>query len=216
MPAALALWLALCIPACASSAAPGRAASRLGRRTPAAAPARMLFGFGGPPPPQAAVTDRCFLDVIILSPNGREKYPVGRLEVGLFGEAAPACVARFKQLVSAQPPALRGVGFHRTLKDFIVQAGRLDGAAPFEPFAAESNGLVHQQGSLSMSQEEGVSTTEFFFVVAREAPECDGAYTVFGQVTGGYKEVLADINKRSGSPDGTPYCSYEISSCGLL
>lgn len=179
----------------------------------------MLFGFGAPPPPQAAVTDRCFLDVVILSPNGREKYPVGRLELALFGDAAPACVARFKQLVSpdgSTPPPLKGVSFHRTLKDFIVQSGKLPDARPFAPFAAEKNGLVHLPGSLSMSQDEAALCTSEFFVAVRAAPECDGLYTVFGQATAGMKEVINDINKRAGSADGAPWASYEIASCGLL
>lgn len=178
----------------------------------------MLFGFGGPPPPQSTVTDRCFLDVVILSPNGREKYEVGRLELALFGDVAPACVARFKQLVSSNgssPPPLKGVAFHRCLKDFIIQAGKLADPQQFEPFAVEKNGLMHLAGSLSMSQDAGMCATEFFLSV-RAAPECDGEYTVFGQATAGFKEVISDINKRAGSSDGTPWCSYEIANCGVL
>lgn len=214
-----ALFLALAVSVAAVS--PRRPpASAFGRAQSASAVSRprMLFGFGGPPPPQAAVTDRCFLDVVILSANGREKYEVGRLELGLFGDVAPACVARFKQLVSPADsglPPLKGVAFHRTLKDFIVQSGKLADPQAFEPFAAEKNELVHVAGALSMSQDDGMCATEFF-VTVNKAPECDGEYTVFGQVTSGFKEVIADINKRAGSSDGTPWVGYEITNCGLL
>jgi cyclophilin family peptidyl-prolyl cis-trans isomerase len=180
----------------------------------------MLFRFGGPPPPQAPVTDRAFLDVVILSPSGNAKFEVGRLELALYGEAAPKSVERFKQLVTADgssPAPLKGLSFHRTLKGFIVQGGQFEPAAAsaFAPFPVERNELKHVEGALSMSQTGGSSSTEFF-VTLRTAPECDGEYCVIGQVTGGMKEVIKDIDRRAGSADGTPWCVYEIAQCGLL
>jgi cyclophilin family peptidyl-prolyl cis-trans isomerase len=180
----------------------------------------MLFGFGAPPPPQAKVTERCFLDVVILSADGRQRFDVGRLELGLFGEAAPECVDRFKRLLvaadAAAPPPLKGVRWHRTLKNFIVQSGQLDDASAFEPFTLERNALKHVEGALSMSQTDGNACTEFFVAVADCSAECDGSYAVFGLVLGGMKEVIKDMDRRAGSSDGAPWTAYEISGCGML
>ncbi|KAJ1636550.1 cyclophilin-like domain-containing protein [Pavlovales sp. CCMP2436] len=218
---AMARWLLTVICAgqvvCGARAAPMRAASRAVASSPRAR-ARMLFGFGGPPPPQATVTDRCFLDVKILSANGEQKFDVGRLELALYGEVAPKAVERFKQLVStdgASPAPLTGLTFHRTLKDFIVQSGAVTDASAFAPFS-EVNELVHLEGALSMSRDDGGMCATEFFVAVRAAPECDGSYTVFGQATGGMKEVVKDMNRRAGSVDGSPWCGYEISNCGML
>lgn len=176
---------------------------------------QLLFGLGQAPPPQADITTTAFLDVVILSPAGDTKYPVGRLELGLFGNATPKCTERFLALCQRAdgPASLIGNPFHRCIKGFIVQAGELPdaGLAAFE----EANDLKHLEGSLSMSNDGGQSTTEFF-VTLRQAPELDGQFTVFGQVTGGMKEVVRDMDRRSGSSDGVPWCTYQITRCGVL
>lgn len=175
---------------------------------------RMLFGLGRPPPPQAEVTSRCFLDVCVLSPAGDSKFEVGRLELSLFENDAPLSCARFRALCSGEGGAsYKGSTFHRTLREFIVQGGKLDEAV--EPFVEAANGLRHIEGALSMSNDGGSSTSEFF-VTLREAPELDGDFCVFGQVSGGMKEVVRDIDRRAGSVDGEPWCTYVITGGGVL
>jgi len=213
--------LALALGALAVAAAWSPPVARGGRRVAdARVGASMLFGFGAPPPPQASVTDRCFLDVVILSADGRQRFEVGRLELGLYGEAAPECVARFKQLVgaadAAAPPPLKGVRWHRTLKNFIVQSGQLADASAFAPFPLQQNALKHLEGALSMSQTDGVARTEWFVAVKDCSAECDGSYAVFGLVLGGMKEVIKDMDRRAGSADGAPWTTYEIAGCGML
>lgn len=105
-----------------------------------------------------------------------------------------------------------GLVFHRTIKDFVIQAGRLDGEAkvrtrspnPTVP-SERGNGLTHVPGAIAIalpSTSDGTplydsGTTEFFIDTARNT-SLDGQYTVFGQVVHGMPVVDA-------IGDGTTY-----------
>jgi peptidyl-prolyl cis-trans isomerase A (cyclophilin A) len=95
--------------------------------------------------------------------------------------------------------------FHRTIPDFVIQAGRVTEfgqARPRNPNptvqSERNNGLQHVIGSISIalpSTQSGPThnggTTEFFINTARNS-NLDGDFTVFGQVVQGL-DVIEDI-----------------------
>ena len=119
----------------------------------------------------------------------------GDIKVRLFPEVAPKAVENFK--THAKNGYYDGVGFHRVIKDFMIQGGDPEGTGrggesiwgtPFEDeFHAD---FLNIKGALSMANAgPGTNGSQFFIVHAEETPWLNGAHTVFGQVFDGFDVV---------------------------
>jgi cyclophilin family peptidyl-prolyl cis-trans isomerase len=115
----------------------------------------------------------------------------GAIELELFDEDAPKTVENFRKL--AADGFYDGVGFHRVIKDFMIQGGDPTGTGAGGPgytFEDEFNEQKVERGALAMAN-AGPNTngSQFFIVTTEAAPWLDGKHTVFGRVTGGMEAV---------------------------
>jgi peptidyl-prolyl cis-trans isomerase B (cyclophilin B) len=115
----------------------------------------------------------------------------GAIELELFDEDAPKTVENFRKL--AADGFYDGVGFHRVIKDFMIQGGDPTGTGAGGPgytFEDEFNDQKVERGALAMAN-AGPNTngSQFFIVTTEAAPWLDGKHTVFGRVTGGMEAV---------------------------
>jgi peptidyl-prolyl cis-trans isomerase B (cyclophilin B) len=115
----------------------------------------------------------------------------GAIELELFDEDAPKTVENFRKL--AADGFYDGVGFHRVIKDFMIQGGDPTGTGAGGPgytFEDEFNDQKVERGVLAMAN-AGPNTngSQFFIVTTEAAPWLDGKHTVFGRVTAGMEAV---------------------------
>src|SRR5437588_6875164 len=115
----------------------------------------------------------------------------GPITLRLFDEDAPKTVENFSRLASEG--FYDGLGFHRVIKDFMIQGGCPQGTGTGGPgytFEDEINEHKLVRGALAMAN-AGPDTngSQFFIVTARECPWLDGKHTVFGEVTEGLDVV---------------------------
>ena len=115
----------------------------------------------------------------------------GAIELELFDEDAPKTVENFRKL--AADGFYDGVGFHRVIKDFMIQGGDPTGTGAGGPgytFEDEFNDQKVERGTLAMAN-AGPNTngSQFFIVTTEAAPWLDGKHTVFGRVTAGMEAV---------------------------
>ena len=111
----------------------------------------------------------------------------GAIEVEFFAGDAPKTVENFRKL--AADGFYDGVGFHRVIKDFMIQGGDPTGTGAGGPgytFEDEFNDRKVERCALAMAN-AGPNTngSQFFIVTTEAAPWLDGKHTVFGRVTGG-------------------------------
>ncbi len=81
-----------------------------------------------------------------------------------------------------------GLGFHRVVPDFVVQAGdpRGDGwGGPGYSIRDEANMLPFERGTLGMALSGPHTGGSQFFVTLGRQPHLDGEYTAFGRVVEG-------------------------------
>jgi peptidyl-prolyl cis-trans isomerase B (cyclophilin B) len=134
----------------------------------------------------------------------------GEIVFELFDEDAPKTVANFRKLASEG--FYDGLGFHRVIKDFMVQGGCPEGTGTGGPgytFEDEINEHKVVRGALAMAN-AGPNTngSQFFIVTTRAASWLDGKHTVFGQVTDGLdvvdklEGVETDASDRPSEPIG--------------
>ena len=121
------------------------------------------------------------------------KTTQGDISLELFDDDAPKTVDNFKKLSS--DGFYDGLGFHRIIKDFMIQGGCPEGTGTGGPgyqFEDEFNDHKVVRGALAMAN-AGPNTngSQFFIVTTEAAPWLDGKHTVFGQVTGGMDVVDA-------------------------
>jgi len=117
----------------------------------------------------------------------------GDIVIELFDADAPKTVQNFKDL--AGKGFYDGLGFHRIIKDFMIQGGCPDGngtGGPGYTFEDEFNDHKVVRGALAMAN-AGPNTngSQFFLVTTEAAPWLDGKHTVFGQVVSGLDVVDA-------------------------
>jgi cyclophilin family peptidyl-prolyl cis-trans isomerase len=145
------------------------------------------------------------------------KTTLGTIKVKLEPEWAPNHVRNFLMLV--ETGWYDGTGFHRVVKDFMVQGGmpntRANGAGHaadrwVHPLKGEfRTDVQHVRGIVSMARtEDPDSATTSFFLMLGAAPHLDGKYSAFGRVVEGL-EVLEAFEKEA--VDGeTPRRRLEI------
>ncbi len=127
----------------------------------------------------------------------------GPIEVELFDDDAPKTVENFRKL--AAEGFYDGLGFHRVIRDFMIQGGCPQGTGTGGPgytFEDEINDHKIVRGALAMAN-SGPNTngSQFFVVTTQAAAWLDGKHTVFGQVTGGMDAVDAIEGVATGAGD---------------
>jgi cyclophilin family peptidyl-prolyl cis-trans isomerase len=127
----------------------------------------------------------------------------GAIEVELFDDDAPKTVENFRKL--AADGFYDGLGFHRVIKDFMIQGGCPQGTGTGGPgytFEDEFNQHKIERGALAMAN-AGPDTngSQFFIVTTEAAPWLDGKHTVFGKVTNGMDAVDSIEGTDTGAQD---------------
>ncbi|MEA2386324.1 MAG: peptidyl-prolyl cis-trans isomerase [Thermoleophilaceae bacterium] len=127
----------------------------------------------------------------------------GAIEVEFFDDAAPKTVENFRKL--AADGFYDGLGFHRVIKDFMIQGGCPQGTGTGGPgytFEDEFNDNKIERGALAMAN-AGPNTngSQFFIVTTEAAPWLDGKHTVFGKVTNGMDAVDKIEGTETGAQD---------------
>jgi len=126
----------------------------------------------------------------------------GRMVLEFWDKEAPKTVANFKSL--ARSGFYNGTGFHRIMKNFMIQGGDPKSKNPKasdlgtggsgRPVPDEFNSHPHVKGVISMAS-SGPNTAESqFFIVHGNASFLDGKYTAFGHVIKGMDVIDAIAN----------------------
>lgn len=127
----------------------------------------------------------------------------GVICVELDADQAPITVENFMNL--AKSGIYNGSTFHRIIKGFCVQGGipsaSWTGGEPANivgEFSAnrQPNNIKHLRGTISMARADAYnSASSQFFFCHQDAPNLDGYYAAFGQVTSGMEIIdqLAEI-----------------------
>ena len=127
----------------------------------------------------------------------------GAIAIELFDDDAPKTVENFRKL--AGEGFYDGLGFHRVIRDFMIQGGCPEGTGAGGPgytFEDEFNDNKVVRGALAMAN-AGPNTngSQFFIVTTEAAPWLDGKHTVFGRVTDGMDVVDAIEGTPTGAGD---------------
>jgi len=126
---------------------------------------------------------------------------MGNITIVLMRAQSPTTVNNFVSLVQAG--FYDNTKFHRTVKGLLIQGGdplsrendtELYGTGgPGYVFDDEIRGLKMEKGVVAMANLGRPKTngSQFFILVANEAPTLDGKYTIFGKVTSGIEVAEA-------------------------
>lgn len=171
-----------------------------------------LFGGGGDKsaPKKAAattalaeVTDTVYLDLSLLSKSKVNRWPLGRIKIGLYGNACPEAVARFLKCVDEE--LYEETDFYRIFADFSAQAGAYKGGTE-EPVTYPSNDFrMDEPGYLAMANRGD----EFFVTLGYGNADEFKDYSCIGHMVEG-DTPLAEVNKQ-GSATGKAVEMVEIS-----
>jgi cyclophilin family peptidyl-prolyl cis-trans isomerase/protein-disulfide isomerase len=134
------------------------------------------------------------------------KTSKGDIVLKLFADKAPMTVNNFVYMVDQG--WYDGVPFHRVLPGFVAQTGDPSGTGlggpGFQYGLEASTGLKFDQaGMVGMAHAQDVNSNgSQFFITYAPAPNLDGHFTVFGQVTQGM-DVVQKLTSRDPSKDTT-------------
>jgi cyclophilin family peptidyl-prolyl cis-trans isomerase len=150
------------------------------------------------PAPPAATPNPVAID----KPSGdgtgiRLETDLGDIVIGLFNESAPVAAENFLNLVESG--YYDGTGFHRVVRDFVIQGGDPEGTGRGGPgYTIEDEDVVGQYGrgivAMARTQAPNSQGSQFFVVLddAAEAPlESARTYVIFGRVLEGMDVVDA-------------------------
>ncbi|NMB90685.1 MAG: peptidylprolyl isomerase [Chloroflexi bacterium] len=141
----------------------------------------------------------------------------GDVVIQLYDDVAPVTVNSFVFL--AQDGWFDNVPFHRVMHDFVAQAGDPSGTGYGGPGyffdnEIDSSLMFDKPGVVGMANSGPTSNGSQFFITYAAAPDLDGSYTIFGQVTEGM-DVLQQITERNPDaggdlPEGDKILSIDI------
>lgn len=124
---------------------------------------------------------------------------LGEIRVELLPEIAPESVRIFREIVEAR--RYDGTTFHRVVPDFMIQGGspstrkadpRLHGRGGVADFPDEFSDVTFARGAVGLANKKRRGSAHGqFFIVVQDSPNLDGAYTLFGRVSGGMDVVDA-------------------------
>jgi peptidyl-prolyl cis-trans isomerase B (cyclophilin B) len=131
----------------------------------------------------------------------------GRMVLEFWDKEAPQTVANFKKL--ARQGFYDGTGFHRIIKNFMIQGGDPKSKNPKAPdlgtgdpgykIQDEFNSHKHVPGVISMANSGTPNSAgSQFFLMHGAAPFLDGKYTAFGRVIDG----MSVLNEIANTPVG--------------
>jgi cyclophilin family peptidyl-prolyl cis-trans isomerase/protein-disulfide isomerase len=141
----------------------------------------------------------------------------GNIQLELFTREAPLAVNNF--IFLAQNGWYDNITFHRVIAGYIAQAGDPSGTGYGTPGYAFVNEIspklrFDKAGILGMANAGPDTNGSQFFITMNPAPQLDGKYTIFGQVTSGM-EVVESLTPRDTAvnpnlPPGDKIISIEI------
>jgi len=179
----------------------------------------------------------------ILTPNQNGDNPhvffqikhgdddLGRVVMQLHKDVTPKTAENFRALCtgekglgkSGKPMHYKGCGFHRVIKDFMIQGGDFTngngtgGESIYgEKFADENFKTKHTHGGqLSMANAGPGTNGSQFFLTSKDTPHLDGKHVVFGHVVEGMDIVrtIEDVEKGDGDK---PVLDVVIADCGEM
>ena len=165
-------------------------------------------------------TDRAYLE---FSYDGQ---PAGRVEIGLFGEAAPITVANFKGLVEGQSfGGYNDSVVHRVDPGYVMQMGDFESGngyggrsiytTPNDNRFKDENLAIRfsGRGTISMANKGPDTNGSQFCIMLGDTPQLDGRYQVFGFLLSGMDVV--DFLEEKGKL-GPARKEIRITGCGLL
>ena len=128
----------------------------------------------------------------------------GPVTIELRPDLAPKHVARIKELVRAK--FYDGLTFHRVIPGFMAQTGDPKGngtGGSGKNIPAEFSKSAHfVRGTVGMARASSPDSADSqFFICFAPAPNLDGQYTIFGQVTAGM-DAVDKIKKGSQANNG--------------
>lgn len=137
----------------------------------------------------------------------------GKIEIELYGKAAPITVANFMRYVKED--FYFGTTFHRVVPGFVIQGGgftfEFQKKETHEAIKNESqNGLSNLPGTLAMARTPAPdsATSQFFINLADNSRldyrEGQPGYTVFGKMTQGVEVVEKILAEPRGRMRGFP------------
>ena len=139
----------------------------------------------------------------------------GEMTLDLFASEAPATVNNFVFL--ARDGFYQDGGFHRVIKDFMVQGGcpKGDGTGgPGYRFADEPVTRSYVKGTLAMANSGANTKGSQFFIVHGDPAPLPPNYTIFGMLSSGMEvlDALANVpvSAARGGERSTPGEKVEI------
>ncbi len=132
------------------------------------------------------------------------KTDQGDIKAQLFAQQSPLAVNSFVFL--AREGFFNNTTFHRVLEGFMAQGGDPTGTGTGGPgyaFANETSAdlVFDRAGLLAMANAGPDTNGSQFFITFAPAPNLNGGYTIFGEVTEG-AEILSKITRRD--PEQSP------------
>lgn len=156
-----------------------------------------------------------------------------RVEIELFTDAAPTCVANFCALLtgskgkskgSGKPLTYKGSIFHRLVPGFMVQGGDFThgtgagGESIWGGTFKDDKGALtlklDARGLLAMSNTGRNTNGSQFFVTLAPAPKLTGKHCVFGRIVQGF--AVLDAIEAVRAVDEVPTVQIRIADCGML